>query len=107
MAQTNITEVDEFTTPITAPENGDLADVASLLAGRQGIVNRTKHLERTLVVEVQSVVAVGAFALAKPSWVRANTPVTVQWIPAGGSGGNGSAVPTSISRGGGGGGSAF
>lgn len=41
---TNITDVDEFTDPVTAPADGDAANAATFLAGLQKLSNRTRFL---------------------------------------------------------------
>ncbi len=44
----NITDVDAFTEPVTAPATGEAADQATFLAGLQHLANRTRYLYNRL-----------------------------------------------------------
>lgn len=45
---TNLTDVDEFTSPVVAPEDNELANAESLIDGLQPLANRTRNLKNRL-----------------------------------------------------------
>jgi len=105
----DITDVDEFTDPITAPAGGDVRNSASVVSPVQKLSNRTRYLQNKgyTLKSIQVFSTAGGATWTKPAKVRA---VRVTVIGGGGAGGG---VPSTTgsqsasSAGGGGGGTAI
>ena len=53
----NITDVDTFTDPITAPAGADALDETEVLAGLQGVANRTRNIYNILDLPLAAIVS--------------------------------------------------